>query len=374
MERTDKGGREFADLSTLEAEISSAEQAIGDFRGQYDAIMENFAESKSAYDAAGKLISDLTEMYTDGMVGAAKNGVDGYTNWINSRNAHKPVEDANIELAKKAYEAFNKGQDAHSPSKKFGEAAKYSVDGYVQGIAGNKNRALSTMGAFISEILSKFSGISERFSVKGKEIVSGIWSGIKEKWGGFIRDWAGKKDSIVSTFSNMKNTMADIGRGIVNGLIEGISSVWDMLVRWAGSIRDLFNIRPSVSAAGVSMVGGVSPRVASYSQLMPHIPETPIPALATGAVIPPNREFLAVLGDQKSGTNIEAPEGLIRKIVREETRDELMRVQNQMGGSPSGGHVIHNVVQINRRTLVDEIVKVITLRQTVTGRNPFELA
>lgn len=32
-----------------------------------------------------------------------------------------------------------------------------------------------------------------------------------------------------------------------------------------------------------------------------------IPRLASGSVIPPNREFLAVLGDQKSGTNIEAP-------------------------------------------------------------------
>lgn len=39
------------------------------------------------------------------------------------------------------------------------------------------------------------------------------------------------------------------------------------------------------------------------------IPTDPpvIPKLARGAVIPPNREFLAVLGDQKSGTNIEAP-------------------------------------------------------------------
>lgn len=40
--------------------------------------------------------------------------------------------------------------------------------------------------------------------------------------------------------------------------------------------------------------------------------------LATGAVIPPNQEFLAVLGDQKSGRNLEAPEGLIRQIMREE--------------------------------------------------------
>lgn len=44
-----------------------------------------------------------------------------------------------------------------------------------------------------------------------------------------------------------------------------------------------------------------------------------VPKLATGAVIPPNQEFLAVLGDQRNGTNLEAPEGLIRQIVREES-------------------------------------------------------
>lgn len=43
-----------------------------------------------------------------------------------------------------------------------------------------------------------------------------------------------------------------------------------------------------------------------------------VPKLATGAVIPPNSEFMAILGDQKSGNNIEAPEGLLRQIVREE--------------------------------------------------------
>lgn len=48
-----------------------------------------------------------------------------------------------------------------------------------------------------------------------------------------------------------------------------------------------------------------------------------VPALASGAVIPPGREFLAKLGDQKSGMNLEAPEGLIRKIVREETQGNM---------------------------------------------------
>lgn len=44
----------------------------------------------------------------------------------------------------------------------------------------------------------------------------------------------------------------------------------------------------------------------------------PLPRLAKGAVIPANREFLAVLGDQKYGRNIETPERLLREIFRDE--------------------------------------------------------
>jgi hypothetical protein len=43
-------------------------------------------------------------------------------------------------------------------------------------------------------------------------------------------------------------------------------------------------------------------------------------------VIPPNSEFLALLGDQRSGRNIEAPEDLIRQIVREEVGDQNINI------------------------------------------------
>jgi len=41
------------------------------------------------------------------------------------------------------------------------------------------------------------------------------------------------------------------------------------------------------------------------------------PYLASGAVIPPNKEFMAVLGDQKHGMNVEAPAELIKQMVKE---------------------------------------------------------
>ena len=46
-----------------------------------------------------------------------------------------------------------------------------------------------------------------------------------------------------------------------------------------------------------------------------HVSIPQIPYLAQGAVIPPNREFLAVLGDQSSGTNVEAPLSTIQQAV-----------------------------------------------------------
>lgn len=42
-----------------------------------------------------------------------------------------------------------------------------------------------------------------------------------------------------------------------------------------------------------------------------------IPALARGAVLPANRPFLAIVGDQTSGTNVEAPLSTIKQAVRE---------------------------------------------------------
>lgn len=87
-----------------------------------------------------------------------------------------------------------------------------------------------------------------------------------------------------------------------------------------------------------------------------------VPYLASGAVIPPRSEFLAVLGDQKSGNNIEAPENLLRKIVREESP------QKQDGNT-------YNVsVTASGRKLLNIILEEGELQRSRNGgRNPFKL-
>lgn len=85
-----------------------------------------------------------------------------------------------------------------------------------------------------------------------------------------------------------------------------------------------------------------------------------IPYLAQGAVIPPNKEFMAVLGDQKSGNNIEAPESLIRKIVREETGSSSRRIEVP--------------VYLNRRQIAKAVLEEGQNMRTQTGKNPFAMA
>lgn len=73
-----------------------------------------------------------------------------------------------------------------------------------------------------------------------------------------------------------------------------------------------------------------------------------IPALAQGAVIPPNREFMAVLGDQRSGYNVEAPADLIRQMVI-----EGIQAAGISGGS---GGDIHITVELDGRVVARNTV------------------
>ena len=132
------------------------------------------------------------------------------------------------------------------------------------------------------------------------------WDGIKEKanevWQG-LKSWFQQNVAQIFTPQFWADKWSAITKGLGNPLQKAGDSIHGFAV-------DLCkNIGGALSMLGQSW---------SFS-----IPSFRVPALATGAVIPPNSEFLAVLGDQKRGRNVEAPEDLIRQIVREEAGSEL---------------------------------------------------
>lgn len=122
-----------------------------------------------------------------------------------------------------------------------------------------------------------------------KQILNGLTQFIK---GVFTKDWKSAWEGVGNIFKGIFNTILSIFGGVVNAIIKGLN--W-IISKANGLIGDGF-----VSKAIGFVTGG------KYSNI-PTISEWKVPYLAQGAVIPPNREFLAVLGDQTSGTNIEAP-------------------------------------------------------------------
>ena len=134
--------------------------------------------------------------------------------------------------------------------------------------------------------------------------------GVKQIFGGlidfltgvFTADWRKAWGGIKEIFRGIWNTIVGVLEAAVNLIIKGIN--W--LISKLNSL-----LENSLLAKGLDLIG-------IEFRGIPQIPEVHIPRLAQGAVIPPNRKFMAVLGDQRNGTNIEAPADLIRQIVREE--------------------------------------------------------
>lgn len=216
--------------------------------------------------------------------------------------------------------------------------------------------------AFVHDWTKEFGYLGGYLNAWFKNIKN-LWDGIKQIFNGIITfvkgvftgNWRQAWNGVKQIFAGVWNSFAAIVKAPINTIIAFINSFLYAIQTMQNSFANALNSM-SISLphwleklTGFSSVGF---NVGYWSAPM-------VPYLAQGAVIPPNKEFMAVLGDQKSGNNIEAPESLIRRIVREE--------------SGNGKGSTYNVTaQVNRRTLFDLVLEEGKVRRTVTGRNPFE--
>ena len=213
---------------------------------------------------------------------------------------------------------------------------------------------------FVNDIGTKLGNLASKIAT--------IWDNIKssahQKWTAIwstVGDFVGKiKDGIVEKFTSAKNKVVEIFGGIRDTIRNILNKVIGIVNRAIGTVNSAIGgIESAFSFGPWEVPTPFGKKTIGFSATFPRVPT--VPYLAKGAVIPPRSEFLAVLGDQKQGNNIETPEALLRKIVREES------------GSNSGGDY-HFTAQINRRTVFDEIIEEAKLRRDTSGRNPFELA
>ncbi len=203
-----------------------------------------------------------------------------------------------------------------------------------------------------------------------KEKISGVWKYVREKttttfknmWNTVTTKVGAIRDAIVDKFSNARDTVVDTFAKIRDTVVSVFNKVISTINGAIGTINGAISTVESAFSFGPWKVPTpTGSKTIGFKATFPRVPT--VPYLAKGAVIPPRSEFLAVLGDQKQGNNIETPEALLRKIVREET-----------AGRQTGGGSYRFTAQINRRTLFDEMMKEAQMRRDTSGRNPFEMA
>lgn len=170
-------------------------------------------------------------------------------------------------------------------------------------IAANWNALKEPITNVLASILSIISGASLVLGVL--LCLSGAGIGL-----GLALIFAGIKGS-AAAWNLSDNPITRFVKNLANGIIGIINRISE-------AINDLFHIDfKGLKIAGVEVIPAFN------AQLM-HFPK--IPMLAQGAVIPPNKEFMAVLGDQRHGTNIEAPLATIEEAVARVTGEQSERM------------------------------------------------
>ena len=189
--------------------------------------------------------------------------------------------------------------------------------------------------------------------------ISSAWSTIKSKLTDIfekVRDKATEmKEKVSSAVGNLFSGVVDKLKSPWNSIADAINGIIEKIINAVNGVINTVNL---ISVTVPQWVPGIGGKRFGFN--IPTIKKYPrVPRLAQGAVIPPNAPFTAVLGDQKSGNNLELPESLLRQIVREES-----------GGN--GNYTF--VAELDGNVLFKKVIKKAQLQKTQTGHNPFEMA
>ena len=204
---------------------------------------------------------------------------------------------------------------------------------------------VALFAALVAVIVSNWEDICDWFSGKWDDFVAGwndFWDSVafcaQEWWKSVTTEWTNFWNGIVDKFNALKSGLSQAWDAFWTGLSDRVGDIWNGIVNTVkGAVNSLIGFINGMISA---VVGGLNSAIDALNSLSVDIPDwvpvvggnrlgfsighvtaPQIPYLAQGAVIPANREFLAVLGDQRHGTNVEAPLDTIKQAVAEVMED-----------------------------------------------------
>lgn len=183
----------------------------------------------------------------------------------------------------------------------------------VSALAAAATTALGAAVAFLT------SPVGIAIAVIGSLIAAGVllyqnWDVVKTKlsaaWESIRQAASSAWNAVGTTIQNVWNGITGTIKGAVNSIIGFINRMISGLCSGLNSMIGMLNKLKIDVPEGVPFLGGTQ-----FGFNIATLTAPQIPYLAQGAVIPPNREFMAVLGDQSHGINVEAPLATIQEAV-----------------------------------------------------------
>lgn len=313
----------------LTPELQKTVDAIRQLLAPLEAI--SFDRAKAAFAALGEAIAQLGKTVGSSLLWAWHNVLTPLAQWTIEEAVPAAVNALSgaFDLLSAVLAPVLAGIQAILPA--FQPVAVFLRDTAVQ--------ALQLVRSGFEKLTAAFaesgSGITEALSLLGSAFsaltraVTPVLTTLREQWmalmGGFGSAVATTVQSVLTVLSGLTqflsgvftgnwskawNGLKTIFKGFVNGVIGLINAMLSGLVGGVNAaVKALNRFRVNIPD-WLPAIGGKS-----FGFSLPTLAVPQIPYLAKGAVLPANAPFLAVVGDQKHGTNIEAPLATIQEAV-----------------------------------------------------------
>lgn len=265
--------------SLNDATSKALEEALNTPGGQldlYGKYIKNLFSGDGVTGALGSALADYQNELKESVAGSTTQALKDAQTTINQKayenglNLDKGLVNGINDNAQDAYDSikkvgdntittFKNATDTHSPSQAFIELGTYLMQGLKNGITDNSSMVLNAMKTFSNELIN---------------IAQNSLSTIPSCF-----------DTV---FSNILYSMNNFNNNLLTGIRDTLNNI-------INDLNSLFN--------GINQVNFDLPM--GYGNFGVNIPQ--IPHLATGGLIPPRNEFMAILGDNTRENEIVSP-------------------------------------------------------------------
>lgn len=183
-----------------------------------------------------------------------------------------------------------------------------------------------------------WNNVKEGVKAGWNKVVAFFTESIPAWWNEHIAPWF-TKEKWTELLGKVKEAFVSVFEGIKNAIKVPINAIIGFINKMIGGLNKLHIDVPAIKGITDGFTIGFN---------IPTIPE-----LAQGAVLPANKPFLAMLGDQKNGTNIEAPlstiEEAVENVLNRQGTDGPYTIILQVGNQRLGSVVLQSLRDISRQ-------------------------